>query len=80
MKQVAIAVITHWHEPGSIRKTGNSIGGIIVKGVKIPAAIAINLITDENGEVTFPITEKGEYTLTDSHARSFQAKVSVSRA
>ncbi|WP_343307551.1 hypothetical protein AAHN97_10470 [Chitinophaga niabensis] len=42
---------------------GNPIGGIIVKGGKNPGGNAINLTTNENGEVIFTATEAGEYKL-----------------
>ena len=43
---------------------GNPIGGVIVKGGKNPGGgNAINAVTNENGEVTFTISEAGDYTL-----------------
>jgi len=42
---------------------GSPIGGIVVKGGKNPGGNSINVTTDENGEVVFPVTEPGEYTL-----------------
>lgn len=48
-------------------KPGSPIGGIVVKGGKNPSPGngwgAINVISDENGEVTFNVTEPGEYKL-----------------
>jgi len=42
-------------------RPGSPIGGIVVKGGKNPGGNSINLITDENGEITFSIQEVGEY-------------------
>lgn len=42
---------------------GNPIGGIIVKGGKNPGGAGINLVTDENGTITFPVQEPGVYKL-----------------
>jgi len=48
-------------------KPGSPIGGIVVKGGKNPSPGngwgAINVISDENGEVIFNVTEPGEYKL-----------------
>lgn len=43
-------------------KPGSPIGGIVVKGGKNPGGNAIKLVTDENGEITFTVTEAGSYT------------------
>lgn len=42
---------------------GNPIGGIIVKGGKNPGGAGINLVTDENGTITFSVQEPGAYKL-----------------
>ncbi len=50
--------------PTAMAMPGNPIGGVIVKGGKNPGGgNAINAVTNENGEVTFTISEAGEYTL-----------------
>ncbi|RQO68944.1 hypothetical protein DBR40_18330 [Pedobacter sp. KBW01] len=42
-------------------KPGNPIGGIIVKGGKNPGPRDMIAVSNENGEVTFPVAEAGEY-------------------
>ena len=51
------------YNPSAQARPGTPIGGIVVKGGKNPGGNSINLITNENGEVIFPVTETGEYTL-----------------
>ncbi|MNJ87329.1 Cna protein B-type domain protein [compost metagenome] len=44
-------------------RPGQPIKGVIVKGGKNPGGNSINLITNENGELTFTVQEPGEYKL-----------------
>ncbi|SMC89583.1 hypothetical protein [Pedobacter africanus] len=48
---------------GIMAGLGNPIGGIIVKGGKNPGGGAFNLISNDNGEVTFTVNEPGAYQL-----------------
>ncbi|MCP9750541.1 hypothetical protein [Ferruginibacter sp. HRS2-29] len=50
------------HNPSVFAKPGNPIGGIIVKGGKNPGPRDMIAVSNENGEVTFTLTETGEYT------------------
>ena len=44
-------------------RPGNPIGGIIVKGGKNPGGNSINVVSDENGQITFDVATAGDYML-----------------